>query len=240
MITKVTITGADDSIVPAQLQILSHQYPFVEWGILCSASSMDSPRFPSREWLDTLTHFQQSLRTTGQAMNLSCHLCGRYVRELLRGYKFPIRELTSETWGIFNRVQLNTHGLPHIFHGYAFERLGAYYPEKQFIFQYDNANTDLFQCLIDTHDFNYAALFDLSHGAGVLPSQWPDLLSGVPCGYAGGLSPENLKAQIERIEQKAGDVEIWIDAETHVRTNERFDLDKVRAFLEIAKPYVKQ
>lgn len=35
-LTRVTITGADDAVEPAELQALSHEFPFVEWGILHS------------------------------------------------------------------------------------------------------------------------------------------------------------------------------------------------------------
>ncbi len=111
----------------------------------------------------------------------------------------------------------------------------AVYQEKEFIFQYDNVNT-VFVDLAKQAKVNFSALFDLSHGIGILPSEWPNLLDGVKCGYAGGLSPENLEEQIKRIEEKAGDTEIWIDMETHVRSNYDmlFDLQKVRQCLDIA------
>ena len=87
---------------------------------------------------------------------------------------------------------------------------------------------------------NISALFDLSHGTGVLPDQWPATLNFVKCGYAGGLSPENLELQIKAIERIVGDTPIWIDMETHVRSNmdAQFDLSKVRTCLEISSRVV--
>ena len=83
-------------------------------------------------------------------------------------------------------------------------------------------------------------LFDLSGGAGILPESWPKA-KGEYCGYAGGLSPENLEEQLEKIKCVVDeDQKIWIDVETHVRSSDdkQFDLDKVRKFLEISKRYV--
>ena len=35
-LTRVTITGADDSVEPRALAELSEAFPFVEWGLLMS------------------------------------------------------------------------------------------------------------------------------------------------------------------------------------------------------------
>jgi phosphoribosylanthranilate isomerase len=61
------------------------------------------------------------------------------------------------------------------------------------------------------------------------------------CGYAGGLSPENVVAQLEKIAVVSGDVPIWIDAETNLRSDQgqHFDLDRVCAFAEAVKPWIR-
>ena len=84
-----------------------------------------------------------------------------------------------------------------------------------------------------------AGLFDVSHGRGVAPSEWPEPMPGLPCGYAGGLSPENVAGHLERIQDVAQDG-AWIDAETWLRSpdGERFDLERAAKFLEAAKPWV--
>jgi hypothetical protein len=81
---------------------------------------------------------------------------------------------------------------------------------------------------------NCSTLFDMSHGAGVLPKEWLVPVDGVRCGYAGGLSPENVVEQIKLIESKVGDYELWIDMETQIRSNadQQFDLAKVVSVLE--------
>jgi hypothetical protein len=96
--------------------------------------------------------------------------------------------------------------------------------------------------IADEAGFKVSALFDKSGGAGILPTEWPELLNGIKCGYAGGLSPENLEEQIKLIEHKAWSSEIWIDMETHVRSDEDavLDLEKVIECLTIASQYVSK
>ena len=66
-------------------------------------------------------------------------------------------------------------------------------------------------------------------------------MKDIKCGYAGGISPDNIEAQIKLIEEKVGDIQTWIDMETHVRSfnDSVFDLYKVEQCLEISKKYVK-
>lgn len=156
------------------------------------------------------------------------------------GKHWLVDQLTPDVWMMFDRVQINTHAQKHSYAEGAIGLLDDLGLQKEFIFQYDGVNTAL---LDEAREYgtNHSALFDLSHGVGLLPSQWPDLLPGTKCGYAGGLSPENLEEQIRRIEEKAGDTPIWIDMETHVRSDndQLFDLGKVRTCLEIASAYIK-
>ena len=59
-------------------------------------------------------------------------------------------------------------------------------------------------------------------------------------GYAGGLGPSNLAAELERINKAASDQAIWIDMETHIRSNAdlTFDLNKAVKCLELSLPWI--
>ena len=46
--------------------------------------------------------------------------------------------------------------------------------------------------------------------------------------------------QLIDIGQDAGNCRIWIDLESGVRTDDRFDLEKVSRVLSITKPYILQ
>ena len=199
-------------------------------GYSCLRKQYGNNRFPSKSWIDTLHQYGWS------GLNLSCHLCGQYVKDILLGKPTPMDDL-GVLWDIFGRVQINTHGIPHNF--FTEKMCELFNPEKEFIFQYDNENAEILESAIN-QGVNCSTLFDLSHGAGVLPEQWPMPFNGIKCGYAGGLSPDNLDSQIRLIESNVGATEIWIDMETHVRSNNdrQFDLKKVEQCLLIASPYV--
>lgn len=236
----VTITGADDSVPINILQKLSADFPFVEWGILASKSNeAGCKRFPSPRWLSDL----QSLAETTGDLNLSLHLCGRWVRDLLIGHvTFPESYLHC-----FRRVQLNFHAertpcVPHMFADQLYAMKG-----KEFIFQIDGAegNKHMTAALHGAVDECYP-LFDCSGGAGVVPNEWPkpfsmDGESFCKHGYAGGLGPQNLAWELRRIGEASKGAPIWIDMETHVRSNNDrlFDVAKVRQCLEIAAPFVQ-
>lgn len=232
-INTVTVTGADNSVSPRELEEISREFPFVEFGILLSNGQCGSNRFPSMRWL----HDLQSLPDTVQ---LSGHICGAWVREIFEGawaVGIFLTILGADFFQRFSRWQLNTHGHPHKWNQRFITNLQI---SRSIIFQYDGENNEVLAAAKAADTCKIAALFDLSHGAGVLPNKWLPPLDGIYCGYAGGMSPENVADQCRAIESVVGDARIWIDAETHLRSDgdRRFDLKKVRAFLRAAAPYV--
>lgn len=236
-ITAVTITGADDSVRPEVLFNLYVKYPFVEWGILLSRNSQGYNRFPSLRWLNRFEYMADYLLDFD--MPKSGHLCGAYVKEFLMGDTNFIAEIGT-IWKIFQRIQINTHGQKHEFDKAGLLNALAQFPDKEFIFQYDNVNKEIFEFAAINSVPPVSALFDLSHGAGIVPDKWPLPIDKIKCGYAGGLSPVNLEQQLKLIESKVGNSQIWIDMETHIRSNydRLFDLLKVELVLEKCKNYL--
>lgn len=234
MITKVTITGADNSINPVDLLVLSYKYPFVEWGILVSKNNYGTNRFPSIEWLYTL----ENAKNFYPSMKLSCHICGKYVRDLCSGSASTIEDLW-EFWYMFDRIQLNFHNISHKVNEDFIDLLSEHM-DKEFIFQFDDVNNQIINAVHEA-GINCSALFDTSGGNGILPTEWPDHLGKIKCGYAGGLSPDNLKEQIRLIGLKTRGFKIWIDMESHVRSNNdyQFDLKKVEECLKIAEKFIE-
>jgi phosphoribosylanthranilate isomerase len=129
---------------------------------------------------------------------------------------------------MFSRFQLNFSPyvnnieIPEFLQGMDREEL--YF--KQIIFQLKDINEPL---LIEAkkEDFDVAPIFDISGGRGISPENWPS--SNELCGYAGGLNPNNVSQEIVKISIVSK--EAWIDAESGLRTNNEFDLDKVEYFL---------
>lgn len=244
---RVTITGADDSVSVGDILKLSQEFPFVEWGILASKTSMGRPRFPSQRWI---TDLQGIAETTG-GLALSLHLCGSWVRDLLLGsVTFP-----GELLHCFQRVQLNFHADGARCDEQRFAEALKVFDGRPIIFQLDGAwgNDHMYAANIEDVR-NCYGLFDVSGGAGILPTTWPppfmlEMLPGPDGegverfayqGYAGGLGPDNLAEQLPLIATAAGDCRIWVDMETRVRSDDdrRFDLEKVRRALEICQPFV--
>ncbi|MGO9015136.1 MAG: hypothetical protein ACLQF0_09165 [Dissulfurispiraceae bacterium] len=237
---KVTVTGADDSISPESLIELSMEFPFVEWGILLSRSQQGKRRFPSHVWLEELASVVRAVGP-GDTVHTAGHLCGAWLRELLMGQdNCPYFDL-----GIFERLQLNFHAEDHKVDMDAFLRLLkiAVRSGRHVIFQYDGVNSYLLMRSLADGIKGLEALFDLSHGAGITPAEWPAPIPYVDyCGYAGGLGPDNLREGLDKISNVAGNRTIWIDTETKMRGegDSQFDLDKVREFLSIAREFMLQ
>lgn len=248
-ITQVTVTGADDSTDFSRLFEIQKKYPYVEFGILLSDKYLAKEgvarlngvsRFPSSDWLWRLISCNQVMDTK---LRLSGHICGKWVKQALRDGTFPdLDDRIGNTEGVthfFSRWQLNTHAEYHTVNFDKLEQLVKDRNWQSVIFQLDNVN-EILPEMLKRKLTNVSGLFDLSHGAGILPSSWPEARKDVYLGYAGGLSPDNVVEQCEKIAEVVGDEKVWIDAETHLRSpdNRTFDLDKVEEFLEKARPFV--
>lgn len=236
-LTRVTITGADDNTDIDRMVRLTEKYPFVEWGVLYGSGF--GARFPSIGWIEDLCELRGRLKTR---LYLSLHLCGDRLRELCAG-RSPMGPL-GWTCFAFERLQLNFHGerLPdyseRIFNGIcnAYTATGA--DEPEIICQDDGLNAS--QVDACRRRFRVSYLFDVSHGAGVLPASWPVARQGESCGWAGGLGPDNLREQLPLIDAVAPrSLDYWVDMETRVRTDEQLDLSKVEVCLQIAAEFMK-
>jgi len=114
--------GADDSVNPDLLGLISNEYPFVEFGVLfrpdkvclkenyaCASLNPNvfshvkeaTPRYASAEWVERVTAV--AAKCNGK-MRLAAHLCGRRVNDLLLGEEEFVSELATKG---FKRVQVN-------------------------------------------------------------------------------------------------------------------------------------
>jgi len=232
LLHTVAITGADDAVPIVELLKLSRAFPFVEWGVLRSTDRSGTPRYPSDTWLDELG---RSALLQEREVRFAAHLCGSRCREVLSGNPMPV----DNESGLFRRFQLNGWSSYRL----AGLRVARMNPDVGFIAQAINATE--FQLALsfaeDHHLENLGVLLDPSGGRGVVNianESVVDLLdrfTGDPrCGYAGGISPDNAREVMDRLDGRFG----WIDMESGVRTDDRFDLAKVERVLRICEPYV--
>jgi hypothetical protein len=234
MLNKVTITGADDETPIAALIELSAKFPFVEWGILVSLKSEGGPRFPSRVWMDAF-----STAAAEKSLAVSMHVCGEWVRRLLRG-TLKWRELPNIRT-VAKRVQVNTHAQESISTCAGLDWMEER-SAKQFIIQLDGVNDHILDACV-ARSMNVVGLFDSSHGAGVVPSKWPKpRYQQRYYGYAGGLGPANVVEQIPKIQIARRRIQnFWIDMEGRVRDGgDHLDLAKVHRVLKSCAPLINQ
>ncbi len=223
-----SITGADDAVDVADLTKIATKFPMVEWAILLLRARVGQPRFPTTSWIENFT-----AHSKGQ--NKAMHLCDDGFLGFIA--KDPsVLELMSG----FQRIQLNLK-FGDVEGKYDPAELVARVkesPQWQFILQYTREKQGLLPLFKDVK--NHAVLFDASAGQGISPDRWDAPLTGHFCGYAGGLNPDNVGKNLEDIARVAAGHVTWIDMETGVRTDDKFDLSKVSRVLEIASPYFDQ
>lgn len=222
----VSVTGADEAVDLKALNALAGQYPFAEFALLWLPEQAGQPRCPSAAWI-------QNFAANFTGAHKALHLCGSAFLAFANGDEAIIDLMRG-----FYRIQLNLEfgAVKGRYDEQALIERVKSLPQWQFIFQYTPVSAKLLSQLASIK--NHAILFDQSAGRGISPQSWPVPLLGHFCGYAGGLNPGNLQHNLDLIADAAGGEEIWIDMETGVRTDDCFDLNKVRLVFEISAPYV--
>ncbi len=214
---RVTLTGADDRTSHDEMLEISREFKHVEWGILFHQSKVGQFRYPTFNWIDKLS----------SELTLSAHLCGQFVTSAMRGKFIELEQ--------FQRIQLN-------FHKKRLQEALTCQPleeaikasKKDVIFGGNFKNVEV--CATDLMP-NIQILYDGSGGHGILSEEWEIPAEGMDVGYAGGLNPDNLEEQLAKIEEVVGERHVWVDMESGVRTDDVFDLNKVRRCLEICSKY---
>lgn len=221
----VTFTGPDDRTDPAALARLAHRYPFVEWAILSSPLRAGKPRCPGDAWVADFVRVCPAVRK-------SIHLADADIDLWLGGDPRIAAKAQA-----FDRAQLN----------FDQERsprdpeqlvAGISRGRPVVILQHHAGNADLIEAL-RRRTTGFEVLFDASSGKGVLPASWPIPIGGVECGYAGGLGPATIRAELPRIAAAAAGP-FWIDMASSVRdpADDSFSLDACEAVLAACAPFV--
>lgn len=204
----ITFTGVDRADLLPGMLALAARYP-IEWGVLLDAAQEGAPLFP----IAAVRRVFQ-----GAALRLSAHICGGAARVIVEGGD-PGLELAG-----FSRVQIN-HA-----------RAGSSDSEIRNSAQFGARHgvRAALQCQgAFPADQRVDWLYDVSFGTGVRPTSWPAAAAGLPfCGYSGGLGPDTVRDTLRKFPLTAG-AAYWIDMESGVRTDGRFDLAKCEAVCRI-------
>jgi hypothetical protein len=201
----IAFTGVDDSVRRDDLAGLSARYP-IEWGILVDDSRENDLLFPSASTRARLL--------SGAPLRWAAHVCGAQARAIASDACAPPIDLSG-----FSRVQVN----------HSFAGSDAQQVVNVAAFGRRNAVRAVLQCSTTfPDDAGVDWLFDVSFGNGARPSAWPRASSTAFCGYSGGLNAANVQASLGAIGAPA-DLVYWIDMESGVRTDGRFDVAKCAA-----------
>lgn len=228
-LSHFTLTGVDESTDLWRLADLSARFPFVEWGFLYSPKRQGMPgRYPS---VDTIL---RAFRELPPHVRVALHVCGQGVPDLLDGEPV-VHELVTAVARRQGRIQLNFNQRRNQLDLARMGKWLAKHDGLTVITQHNAANAAVYEAFRD-HG-NHAVLFDASGGQGLSPEVWPVPLLGVSCGYAGGLGPENLRQELDLINNVAAGHIIWVDMEGKLRTPDPagvadwFDLARCEACL---------
>lgn len=233
-LTKVTFTGIDSWTDLQRLTHLSQQYPYAEFGLLVSKDwRQNGNRFPNPNIMWNLAN-----QWSQQPFSLSLHICGELAMEAAKGDwsydTFSEAMNAPELITIFERVQLNVNSKP------LFDELHRFRKGRiELIVQMRSASICK-QFLEGGSPEGMSYLIDSSGGRGIdTPIEVVDA-PDIHIGYAGGIGPENVKEKLQYLLQYPSDGEFWIDMESRVRTEDRFDLDKVEEVLYVCDEIIKE
>lgn len=202
----IAFTGIDDPALLPGMLMLSARYP-VEWGVLIDPAREGSPLFP-----DAAT--RQHLQAAG--LRLAAHVCGDAAGDIVArgaGAAFDPRG--------YRRVQIN--------HGTAGSSSAHVAAAGRFARRH--GIRAVLQCADPfPAEGEVDWLFDISFGTGRRPAGWPALpATSVPfCGYSGGIGPDNVAPLLAGLAAPAV-ADFWIDMESGVRRDGRFDLSRCEA-----------
>jgi hypothetical protein len=195
--------GADDSVSPEILDAISAKYPWIEWGVLFREEKQGEPRFASAAWLQRLKRVN-----AGRQMRLAGHLCSSDCEAVLRGDASTVAYLHRELG--FGRFQINATAANNVDMSLVCNKgaanvakVMAAVPTAEFIIQRNDETQPIWEVLERNPPPNMSFLFDESKGLGKAPSSWPDPpADGTPFGYAGGLGPATVEAQLRKMATK--------------------------------------
>ena len=221
----ITFTGLDEKTNVEELKQIQKEYPIVEFGVLMSAHwKTNGNRYPDPE---IITRF------TDQGLNLSAHLCGSIAKAAFAGdFSKVIEKYPIFTHPDFKRTQLNVAPYENIFET-AIELPDPI--EKEIIIQQRSPS------IKDSHAFirfelknpgsDVTMLVDPSGGRGV--DEGLDIIATeYKTGYAGGININNVEDKLRFLMEMETVGDFWIDMESGVRTDDWFDINKVKLVLE--------
>lgn len=218
----------------------------VELGIQAHPSAM-SHGMPRNTWLNGLLDISKKLP---DPLNIAIHVNYQWCSLMCDGYLPPeiaewfYIEDPKTKKPLIKRWQLNIGDGTNIFNAHNLSKIIKNHPNREFILPVNNrpAVQTAVQELNDT-GAQFSLLYDSSYGVGKSPDTWlPPAYPNHAQGYAGGLGPENITENLEKISaQLPDDYTTWIDAEGKLMIpgTRQFDINRARGYVNGALNWMR-
>lgn len=209
--------------------------PLAELGIQAHPTAMTAG-MPRNKWMNKLLNAVQNLE---KQPNLALHVNYDWCTSIITNGRIPTeienwmgRKNTKTNIPLIQRIQLNIGDNTGNINENEIIKVLNRFPNCEFIFAFNNNVKNQIDAL-KKHTTKFKLLFDQSYGAGKQPDHWaPPIYDDIQFGYAGGLSPENVANNMDKISNILPEkYETWIDAEGQLRRNNTFDIELARNYL---------
>ena len=236
IIKYITCSDPHEDVSHSDVLRLLRYAPQVEIGMQALPASMSTGK-PRNKWFNGLLQLVQNI---DMRLNVAVHVNYQWCDEICSG-KIPgeiqqwmgMRRAFERT-PVIKRWQLNIGDNTKNWDTRAVAKLISDHPEHEFIFPYNDTVRNKIDELNKT-GVPFSLLYDSSYGYGKLPEQWnPPVYDNHMMGYAGGLSPENIAENLDKIAQQVPEnYRMWIDAEGRLMRPGTREFDPQRALTYI-------
>lgn len=242
-LNKIVLSGANEFTDAGALAEFGRKHELAEIGIQVSG---DKAFFGSARywWLHTLTFYVSSQNRLALHLNkdwAEAFCAGKIPTELETFLKF--RHHNGKL--VFERIQLNfkigREKTPNM--DTLLATMKRYQPEHKFILSYNDSNKEFIRNIYKSGFMIDALLYDSSFGEGITPAQRAaPVFADVYQGYAGGLSPDNVTDELNKIGALVPPGKcFFIDAEGKLKGEDgHLSLAKCNIFLQQASKWNKQ
>ncbi|MBO4499180.1 MAG: hypothetical protein J5732_02875 [Bacteroidaceae bacterium] len=224
----ITFTGIDARTDIKALQEIQHQYPIAEFGVLTSYHWYEN----GNRYLDP----QLLYNLQGCKLNLALHVCGSAAHDAAVGLWNKVRKHTLDYLWLFDRVQLNIANRTDN----PYRLASSCNLKTEMIIQQHPDDTAIYENSkwMNSDGASVSMLLDASGGLGI---DTPLVLypSKGKIGYAGGINENNVAAKLEYLLSNVHTGSFWIDMESGVRTDDWFDIGKVKHVLAICDEVIR-
>lgn len=240
----ITCSDARENLSPVQVVDLLKISPLAELGVQAHAPRMSygEPRYT---WMQRVCEVAKISRTP---VNIAIHVNFTWCNDICVGIvpseiNSLLRHKNSYTFQpVVSRIQLNIDENTKMFDAEKLAKIIKGWKKFEVILPFNKITKPHIEELKKT-GAQFSLLFDGSYGAGILPEKWDKpAYNDIAFGYAGGLSPDNVKENLDKISQiLPTNYDTWIDAEGQLRDRYgAMDISLARDYLNNALDWYKQ